>query len=224
MKHPIALLWALLTPLVWESCVIESVTAASTVVYDSFNVNNAFLTSGGWGVIGASASGGYRGQAQSFVPTLSGSLATIELAIGRSSGSGRNNFGIAQDSGGSPGTILEGFQNVVAAGTFGSSYPPLALTSALHPVLESGQRYWIIAEPADSTTRSAWNYNTKGFSGIAAFERAPSTWQTFDTSFAGGDGVFRVSVTPVPEPSIVTVSLFALVLAAIRFRNTKSSS
>jgi PEP-CTERM motif len=217
MKHPTALC---LGSLLIASCLTQSLNAAPLVAFDSFNTGNTFNTSGGWGIAGASTGPGYRGQAQSFVSAFSGNLATIDLAIGRNSGSGRNNFGIAQDSSGIPGALLESFQNVASAGNFGSAYPPLTLTSALRPSLQSGQTYWIIAEPADATTFSAWNYNTKGFTGHTALERTPSDWQAFTGS---ADGVFRVSVTPVPEPSTAALLVIGLLAATVACRNSKRS-
>src|SRR5438034_716396 len=82
--------------------------AAPIVAFDSFGPGNTYTTTVAWGVTGAATPGGYRGQAEWFVPTVSGTLSSIDLAVFRQSGSGRLNYFIAEDNGsGSPGTSLE---------------------------------------------------------------------------------------------------------------------
>jgi len=85
--------------------------ASTLEVFNSFGPGNTYNQGIVWGITGASTSGGYRGQAEFFVPSASGPLSTITLPTFRQSGSGRSDFFVAQDGGGVPGTILESFLN-----------------------------------------------------------------------------------------------------------------
>ena len=55
--------------------------ATTVYVYNSFGPGNTYNSGVVWAVSGAAASSGYRGQAEFFVPSISGSLSTIQLAI-----------------------------------------------------------------------------------------------------------------------------------------------
>src|SRR5580698_11123478 len=101
---------ATLTFMAFTGAVVS--TCAQSVIYNSFGAGNTYDSGVVWAVSGASESGGYRGQAEFFTPSVSGYLNTIELATYHVSGSPLSNFFIAQDSGGSPGAILETFSNV----------------------------------------------------------------------------------------------------------------
>jgi|GEM_PF-1344263 len=185
------------------------------VAFNSFGPGNTYLTTVGWGVEGASTSAGYRGQAEWFVPGVSGNLSSIQLALFRSSGSGRSNIYLAQDNGGIPGTILESFLNVLSPGGV------LTLNSTAQSLLQAGNEYWLCAEPADSTTVSGWYYNNQSQANGFAYERSQWGWTAFGPPPAvPASGVFRVSVTPVPEPSAVGLAglgLGLLVFTARKF-------
>ena len=179
------------------------------VVFDSFGPGNTYLTTVGWGVEGASVTAGYRGQAEWFVPGIAGSLSTVQLAMFRSSGSGRANFYLAQDNGGIPGTILESYLNVLSPGGV------LTLTSTAQSLLQAGNEYWLCAEPADSTTVSGWYYNNQNYHPGFAFERSQWGWSAFtDTAHSPSSGVFRVSVTPIPEPSVAGLAILGVCFLA----------
>lgn len=188
----------------------------STVVYvyNSFGPGNTYDTSTVWGVDGASATGGYRGQAEWFVPGISGDFTTVQLALYRASGSGRVNIYLAQDNGGGiPGTILESYLNVFSPGGV------VTLTSTMHSLLQAGDKYWICAEPADATTYGGWYQNSQNVINGFAFERSPWSWSAFtDTAHSPPSGVFSLSVVPVPEPSTVGLALLGGALLARRRR------
>jgi len=110
---------------------VETVVSSPVVVFDSFGPGNTHTTTG-WGVSGAGYSGGYRGQAEWFVPGISGDLRSVEVALFRHSGSGLSNFYLTQDNGGIPGPILEVYLNVLSTGGL------LALNSVNQPLLDAG--------------------------------------------------------------------------------------
>ena len=112
---------------------VLAIVTPPVVVFDSFGPANTYLTSVVWGVNGAATSGGYRGQAEFFTPTISGYLSSVTLATYRQSGSGRSDFFIAQDNGSGPGTILESFLS-----TANNPNGLLTLNSVGQPLLQAG--------------------------------------------------------------------------------------
>jgi hypothetical protein len=183
------------------------------VVFDSFGPGNTYLNSVVWGVTGASTSYGYRGQAEWFVPGISGNLTSFTLATYRQSGSGRSNFFIAEDNGYGPGTILESFLN-----TANNPSGLLTLNSASQPMLQAGTKYWLCDEPADNTTINGWYENNQNYQPGFAYERGQWSWSFVAPPSVPPSGVFRVAVTPVPEPSLVGFVLPGAWLLARRLR------
>jgi len=181
-------------------------------IYDSFGPGNDFVSYAYWGVSGASSSGGYVGHGESFVPALSGNLATVQVACGQlSSGTGLVNFYVAADNGGTPGVMLDSFMNVVAPAP-GSSSLLVTMNSITQPLLHAGTTYWLYAEPAENTSAIGWFVNNQGYRNDYAQESPPGEWTSAPVTF-GANGVFAVSVTPVPEPSMLTL----LVVSATAF-------
>lgn len=175
--------------------------SAQTNIYNSFGPNNSYSTATVWAVTGASTTGGYRGQAEVFTPGAPGFLSFVNLAVFHISGSRLSNFYIAQDSGaGVPGTILETFSNVTVNNGL------LSLTSVQHPLLEAGISYWLCFEPAAADASNGWYYNNQGYNFGFAFERAHWSW-SYISSPAPASGVFRIAVTPVPEPATLGLGI-----------------
>jgi len=171
-------------------------TQAQVVVFNSFGPGNTYGSGIVWAVSGASVSGGYRGQAEFFTPATSGYLSSVLLATYHISGSGLSNFYIAQDNGnGIPGNILESFTDVLNA-----SSGFVTLNSTVKPLLQAGTEYWLCDEPAADYSYNAWYQNNQGYAPGSAFERSEWSWSAIPG--AENSGVFRVSVTPVPEPSV----------------------
>ena len=105
---------------------LESPTTTAAV-FSSFGLDGSYDTQAGGAVVDASAEyhrhpewfkpdmrdnvnieHGYRGQAEWFVPEISGDLNQISIALKRNkTGSGLANVSIAEDKEGIPGTILE---------------------------------------------------------------------------------------------------------------------
>jgi hypothetical protein len=170
---------------------------AQVVVYNSFGPGNTYDSGIVWGVSGASTSGGYRGQAEFFTPGISGDLSSVQLATYREGGSGLSNFYIAQDNGdGTPGTILESFTSELNASGL------LTLNSTVKPLLQAGTEYWLCDEPTADNSDNGWYENNQGVANGFAYERSEWGWSAIPAP-APDSGVFRVSVNPVPEPSVV---------------------
>ena len=192
-------------------------TGAQVIVYDSFGAGNSYNSGVAWAVSGASTSGGYRGQAEFFVPGTSGYLAGIQVATIHLSGSLLSNFYIAQDNGsGIPGAILETYSNVVNAnGT-------MSIGSATHPLLQAGQEYWLCDEPATSDANNGWYENSQNVANGFAFERSEWSWSAI-TGSVPPSGVFRVTVTPVPEPTAAGLMALGGGWLGFRLRRLRAS-
>jgi len=188
---------------------------AQVVVYDSFGPGNTYNTGVVWVVSGASDSGGYRGQAEFFVPAVSGYLSNVQLATYRLGGSALSNFYIAQDNGsGIPGVVLETYANVQNANGL------LTINSTTHPLLQAGQTYWLCDEPAAANSNNGWYQNSQNVINGFAFERAQWSWSSVPAAYSPPSGVFRVTVTPVPEPSVMALMTVAAGVAGLRLRRT----
>lgn len=191
-------------------------TSAQVVVFNSFGAGNTYNSGIVWGVSGASTSGGYRGQAEFFTPGISGNLSSILLATYRlgGSGAGYSNFYIAQDNGsGIPGAILESFTNIYNANGL------LTLNSTVQPLLQAGTEYWLCDKPAADNSYNGWYQNNQGYA-PGAFERSEWGWAALAN--VENSGVFRVSVIPVPEPSVT--GLATLSVGCLLFLRLKKSA
>jgi hypothetical protein len=155
-------------------------------VFTSFDAQNACDRKTSWAVMNG-GQGGYRGQAEWFVPTASGPLNTVDLPL---TGRGSVNITLAEDTNGVPGKPVESFPDILNS-QFGRD-GHLVLESAAHPPLTAGTKYWLCVEPADSDTGCAWSYNNLNMARGFALDRAPGQW----SAFSGGprNGAFRVSV------------------------------
>lgn len=155
-------------------------------VFNSFDAHNKFDKSVSWAVMN-DGQAGYRGQAEWFVPTGSGPLNVVDLAM---MGKGSINVTVAEDKNGLPGKPLESFSNIPSS-QFGNS-GHLVLVSEAHPVLNVGAKYWLCVEPADGDTGCSWCYNNQNLAKGFALERGQGGWSFFQ----GGprNGAFRINV------------------------------
>ena len=93
----------------------------------------------------------------------------------------------------------------------------LTLNSTTHPWLEAGQQYWICDEPTATDSYNAWYENNQGLTNTTAYEDSEWAWLGRGPPNTP-NGVFRVIVTPVPEPSVAMLAAFGGGLLLTRFR------
>ncbi len=167
------------------------------IVFSSFGSTEKYDKSGSWAVYDTGKPGkrdGYRGQAEWFSPNINGRLKTIEAAIrcDRRNG-GPLDFSITEDGNGIPGKVLEHFSVLPSAVGKGSI---LVLNSTAKPKLQAGQKYWLCAEPVDSSSQWGWSFNNQNLATGHAYavERGEGKWEFFK----GGpnNGAFSVAVSP----------------------------
>ncbi len=157
-------------------------------VFNSFDAQNKYDGSVAWAVMNDGQSG-YRGQAEWFVPTSSGALNVVDLAM---IGKGSINVTVAEDKNGLPGKALECFLNVISS-HFGKD-GHLVLVSEAHPVLNAGAKYWLCAEPADSDTGCSWCYNNQNLAKGFAMEHGQGGWAFFQDG--PRNGAFCINIAP----------------------------
>ena len=90
----------------------------------------------------------------------------------------------------------------------------LTINSTVQPLLQAGVKYWLCDEPADSTTSNGWYENNQNYLPGFAFETSPWSWSVVNPPYVPPSGVFRVTVIPVPEPSIAGLLAFGVFLLA----------
>ena len=142
----------------------------------------------GWAIQGQAATKGYRGQAEWFVPATSGQLLLIEAAI-QSYGTktSKINLFLAEDKNGIPGNLIESFPEISCSKT-----NFVLVKSTKKPELQTGEKYWVCAEPYDETSNSIWFYNSNKLANGFAFERSTWSWASFD--HGPSNGAFRIQI------------------------------
>ncbi len=101
----------------------------------------------------------YHARAEWFVPSISGRLSALEIAVLRSSAAGIK-ISLADDADGRPGKVLERFGNAlpprIGSQAQAEGGRTLTLQSRMRPELVAGSKYWLCVEPADQTTFAFW--------------------------------------------------------------------
>ena len=168
----------------------------AVTAFDSFGPGKTFDTSVRWAV--GMHFPGYRGQAEWFIPKISGRLSTIEIAISSQNKDGRLNLTISEDNSGIPGKAVESFRNIsgnTRSGKMNRRVPAgvLVVESSAHPMLQAETKYWLCAEPANDAASWLWAYNNQNLANGFAFERLQGSWEAFGGS---RNGAFSVSIAP----------------------------
>lgn len=199
---------------------VTVVPARADVLFDTFEAGNSF---GAFGSIVSGSNSGFTmfSQADRFTAAFSGSLSGIEVAV---------NLGL---SGGNPAPTSAGFIDlalapnnpatnlplVTGALTLGtvqaiSTTPAvLSLAPSTPYVFTVGGTYWLILAPHDAATNTAWERATERSLTVSAFRSQTSGGQ-FQAS-TGGANAFRVSATPIPEPSTWMLTTVAALPGAV---------
>jgi hypothetical protein len=194
--------------------------ARADIIFNDFGPGGTYNTSTGYTISGPTSNVGTaftQGNAFTITPTSDFLLQQVQLAVGLVSGPNEVVVTLRADAGGKPGAVLESFTFNGQMGNFGNFNPPLVADSVLHPLLEAGMPYWLIAEPGDPSTWAAWNLNSIGATGPRAISQAGGPFSVQTDTLA----TFEITGTPfvptVPEPSsLALLSLGGLALAGWR--------
>jgi hypothetical protein len=209
-------------PLIAFALAAASSAGAQLVVFNNFGPGDTYdtttgLTEGVMGVI----------QGVQFVPSASGKLDKIELALSLVQGTNSALVYLVGDSSGQPdtGNVLE-IWTTTSMGPIGSNNPLLVFPSVWHHMLSNGTPYWIYVDTNLSfSTVATWNQNTTNGMGMWA-QRANSLtpWSVQNQT----QGAFRVTVqgpgsaTPVPAAPVVS-AIGAAVYGVCFFRKRRTA-
>ena len=208
--------------------VLASVTAdaarADQIVFSNFGPGMTFNTVTGVTVSGSNVVGG-QVVAQAFTPSGDFTFSSAQLAMGIIGGPNILQVVLMTSSGGFPGAILETITLSNAVAPFTSAGIVLA-NSTLHPVLESGTQYWLVAFAPEADTNMGWMLSLNDFSTLNrsnSFHSLTGPWPA--VGFRGF--AFQINGTPVPEPGtlwLLSPALAAIALRGYRRRTTRASS
>ena len=180
---------------------------ASAIVFSNFGPGQSYDAGLSWS-LEASGAPGFETDldvAMGFVAGANYTLDSIALAAGFDDGRPNElDVSLRAESGGLPGAVLESW-TFTTLGPEGSANPPLTALSVLHPALQAGTEYWLVADlPEPSTEIAGWNTNSIGDLGPVSFNTDLAGWEPAATLTRGA---FEIDGTPtVPEPmSLVLV-------------------
>jgi hypothetical protein len=199
--------------LVFGAFVVAASIAAPTrgsVVYSSFGPGDSYDATVGWAVFGADSVFGYQlDMGFQFQSGSTAALTRIDAAFRLHDGTGAVDFSLyADDGSGHLGSLIETFSNV---GPFDDAPTIVSAFSTLHPILTSGQMYWLVASTVDDGSNISWNFNDLSTTGNALGRRdgaEPRYYSDLDQS------VFRVSGQAIPEPASIVLCGLGIVGAA----------
>jgi hypothetical protein len=149
---------------------IPGAVMTGAIVFSSFGLSNTCMTNG-WRV-------GSDAHADWFVPTASGRLIAVELAIEPEDPvrqAGDAIVFITKDKRGLPGATLETFPVPTMTPASADAIEPLVLKSVSQPALNAGVKYWMCVKTS-GTWR--WRYNNQNIAHNSARELNPRKWAT----------------------------------------------
>ncbi len=199
----------LLRVFLW-SMVLPAISLAGTIAYTTYGLNYEYCTTCGLTIGAANGNTGYT-QADQFVPTVSGQLEQIDVAIGLVTGTSEADLFLLTDNSDTPGSLIETFQ-VPPGPPYGTPGVHLVASSTLHPLLNAGQKYWLMGTLAVPTDQAIWYTN-------------PDVTTLRAESWVGNPGsigpyqaqVFDVQVNSVPEPNTTTLIATAAAIFLLKW-------
>jgi hypothetical protein len=205
-------------------CVTE---AKAQIAYSTLLPGNAFDTGAGAGIEGATYPGpDPESIAAAFVPTVSGNLSSIDVAVWSQKLSflptiPDNHFQLnlfANSLDGGPDTDIILASGIITAPTNGT----LETFTYSGPSLDlmAGQTYWLALSPSQSDTFGAWCWSSPTVISTLPVYFSTDGGSTYMAQFGGDPPVaFSVDIETVPEPASYMLLLGGLVaLGLLKFR------
>lgn len=185
---------------------IISGQATATPIYSTLGPGDSYSTWANYD-IGRPGYGWDRGeQFQYFCPQLkSCTLDSIEIVLKQvyvdcsPVGLNKVDVWLMTDVGGKPGTLIEGWSFV---GELSINPRLLVGTSILHPVLNPGTPYWLVASAPDAGTWAEWLKSSPEVLGVHARRLGTDPWEVYSNIT---QGAFRINATCREKPPVVPV-------------------
>lgn len=143
----------------------------------------------------------YQAVAQSFVPSQTAMLGSIQIPLVLSSGVNAFTIRLASDNAGLPGAVLESF-TITGVQDFPGAIQ--TVNSSANPLLLRTRTYWLEVLPGGSTSAGGWftrddfpNYGST----ILAIDHG-SGW--YASGSGTGPQAFQINSVVVPEPQLVS--------------------
>ena len=208
--------------------------AKANIAYSTLLPGNVFDTGGGDAIEGATYPGpNPESIADAFVPTVSGDLTIIDVAVTSQQLSflptiPDNHFQLdlfANSSAGGPDTDIILASGIITAPTTGT----LETFTYSGPSLDliAGQTYWLALSPTQSDTFGAWCFSSPTVLSTLPIYFSTDGGSTYMAELGGGPAdAFSIDVEAVPEPEsymLLFGGLVALGLMKFRFCGSKSA-
>jgi hypothetical protein len=180
--------------------------ASGAIIFSDFGAGGSYSNTGPLVTDGADGPTiGDQAVAADFTSSGTYTLSSIELGFspGQLTNNGTFDFSINTNNGGVPGATLESWDNVQISFNF-NTYPTEELTSVVHPSLQAGQTYWVIALAENDIAKGAWYFNNNGPTGWLVSTNQGASW-TANT--VASTPAFEVDGVAVPEPTSIGVAV-----------------
>jgi len=186
-------------------CLMVSPLAAKadTAIYDNFTEPGQTFNANIGTELQLEPYTNHESQAMPFTASGNFDLTEIDIALAviDSSDPSDVNVTLNADSSGSPGSVIESWDNVTASTAwnyFYVEYPPEALLSSPGVVLTAGQQYWVVAT-ATNFADMAWNVSNYDSGPYQTFSDYDYAWHP-KSHFRGAYDVLGNPPSATPEP------------------------
>jgi hypothetical protein len=170
-------------------------TQAQTLLYQ--NYTQPMTITGDDYLRGPGTVGGLMGWGFQFVPTASGVVSSIDVALSNSSGNGTVTFDLYADNGSNRlGALLDSMPLTASIPSASSDPPVTNIPSVNEPYLTAGDTYWLVGMASGSVC-DYWTAPQTGVAGNDVIVRA--TGDSYSTTDVGNkDAAFDIQSTPEP--------------------------
>ncbi len=128
---------------------------------------------------------------------------TLEVSVSLYAGTNEIDLWLMTDNNFEPGSIIESFHlsNQMQNWAFSQQVSPLLVNSISNPLLESGERYWIVLSASERGSSIHWHGNAIEQIGPRALYNG-FYWDVATLSYVK-PAAFRVTGSPVPVPGTI---------------------